>query len=156
VNSIADKSNHYNVIRNDYIGKKVNHKAKYGLGEIIKQNDEYIFVKFESEPGIKQFVYPLCFKFFLQLYDVNASEVAVCANKEYEERKAKDEEKRQRLESQDFERQIRASENSKSKKTVRVPYFSNIEDFYAEQERSLLTEINYLSNNGGRRQTDTN
>jgi|GEM_PF-2031583 len=149
---MADKSNLYTVVRNDYIGKKVNHKAKYGLGKITKQNDEYIFVKFESESEIKQFLYPTCFKSFLQLYDGEASEAAARANKEYEERKVKEKEIRQQMEEQAFERQIIASENSKSKKTVRVPHFSNIEDFYAEQERSLLTEINYLRNNGSRLQ----
>ena len=138
----------------NYVGKTVVHKAKFGKGIITSQDEKgYIFVKFESEVTDKKFKAPGCFKQFLQLEDTEAAARALEDNRIKDEAdKAAAERKRQEAQARSLSKTIESREqSSRSEKTVRVPSFSSIEDFYAEQERMLLAEISYLRKNGGKR-----
>ena len=138
----------------NYVGKTVVHKAKFGKGIITSQDENgYIYVIFDSEVTDKKFKAPSCFKQFLQLQDADAAARAVEDNRIKDEAdKAVAERKRQEALARSLSKTIESRErSSRSEKTVRVPSFSSIEDFYAEQERMLLAEISYLRKNGGKR-----
>lgn len=57
------------VILMNYIGTKVVHKAKFGKGEIISQNNNIISVRFEKNGEIKKFCTDTCFNGFLKIFD---------------------------------------------------------------------------------------
>ena len=60
----------------NYVGQEIIHKGKYGKGRIIAQDEKYISVSFDSSKEPIKFVYPECFKRFLQLVDTEAAQRA--------------------------------------------------------------------------------
>ena len=61
----------------NYVGKKVYHKAKFGNGIIIAQDqNNHITVQFDTLSETKSFSCPACFTSFLQLLDENAAKQA--------------------------------------------------------------------------------
>ena len=68
-----------------FLGKTVIHKAKFGEGVILSQDDKgYLIVKFAS--GEKKFAAPACFKSYLQLVDFEAARQADEENRKEIER----------------------------------------------------------------------
>ena len=137
----------------DYTGKKVLHKAKFGEGIIVEHDAKgYISVQFENVPEIKKFLAPSCFKQFLQLYDTEAAANAEEDNRKKDAaEKAAAEKRHQEVQARAFAKRMEMRQSSRTEKAIRIPSFSSLSDFYAEQERVLLSEIAYLRKNGGKR-----
>lgn len=136
----------------NYVGQEIIHKGKYGKGRIIAQDEKYISVSFDSSNEPIKFVYPECFKRFLQLVD---TEAAQRAEKENVRRDAVKEEeakkKREEFQARMVNRMIEAKHSSRSEKSINMPRFSSVSEFCDYQERLLLAEISYLRKNGGKR-----
>ncbi len=139
----------------DYVGKRVFHKAKFGEGVIIAQDqNNYITVQFDSFSETKGFVAPVCFTSFLQLLDVDAAKHAAEEARAQEERAAAEKaqkEYEQRLKA--FERQAQSKQaKGNTAKQVTVPRYHSLDEFFDDQERLLIAEIMYLRKNGGKKQ----
>ena len=139
----------------NYVGMKVNHKAKFGRGVIVAQSkSNHVTVKFDAFPETKDFVAPVCFTSFLQLLDDTAAQQATLEAQAHEEKVAAEKAKReyeQRLKA--FERQAQAKAfKGNPEKKVTVPHYSSLDEFFDDQERLLVSEIVYLRQNGGKRQ----
>ena len=139
----------------NYIGKKVYHKAKFGEGTIIAQDQtNHIFVQFDALSETKSFVFPDCFAGFLQILDESAAKQAaeeVCAHeaRAAAEKAQKEYEQRRRI----FEQQIQSRRHRSGTDTGNViPYYTSLDDFFNEQERLIISEIAFLRQNGGKRQ----
>ena len=124
----------------DYIGRPVFHKAKYGKGTIVFQDDKgHIKVQFDSEKSEKTFLMPACFSKHLELCDGEQGPTSG----------EKTPEKRKRNHEALLKGLLQVS--GQKEKDDPVPVFSSVEAFYTEQERVLYAEIAYLRENGGRR-----
>jgi len=136
----------------DYTGKTVYHE-NLGKGIIISQDAKgYLSVRFENDSSLRPFRAPFCFKKFLKLADEEAAAYAAEENKNKEEaEKAAEEQKKREEQARIFAKKMKEKQSGHNDKNIRVPAFSSLEDFYAEQEKVLLAEIAYLKNNGGKR-----
>lgn len=139
----------------NYIGERVFHKALFGEGVIIAQDqNNYITVRFDSFTETKKFAAPICFTSFLQLLDADAAEHAAEEAHAHEEQAAAEKlqrEYKQRLKA--FERQVHnRQENGNSDKKVTVPRYNSLDEFFDDQERLLVSEIVYLRQSGGKKQ----
>ena len=137
----------------DYTGKRVLHQARFGEGIIVEQDAKgNISVQFENVPEIKKFLAPSCFKQFLRLYDADAAANAEEDNRKKDAaEKAAAEKRHQEVQARAFAKRMEMRQSGRTKKAIRIPSFSSFSDFYAEQERVLLSEISYLRKNGGKR-----
>ena len=73
----------------NYVGMKVNHKARFGRGVIVAQSENnHVTVKFDAFPETKDFVAPACFTSFLQLLDDTAAQQAMAEAQAHEEKAA--------------------------------------------------------------------
>ena len=74
----------------DLIGKKVQH-SKFGEGVIIQQDASYISVRFKMEANSdpKKFIYPSCFKTFLNLLDAEVTAQTEATLKQHEDQELK-------------------------------------------------------------------
>lgn len=66
----------------DFVNKKVTHEI-FGEGSVVKYNDSYIKIKFES--GYRKFVYPDAFKDYIKFVDKKATNII---NKEIKKKDA--------------------------------------------------------------------
>ena len=139
----------------NYVGMKVNHKAKFGRGVIVAQSkSNHVTVKFDAFPETKDFVAPVCFTSFLQLLDDTAAQQATLEAQAHEEKVAAEKAKREYEQClKAFERQTQAKAfKGNPEKKVTVPHYSSLDEFFDDQERLLVSEIVYLRQNGGKRQ----
>ena len=135
----------------DLTGKKVKHN-KFGEGVITQQDTSYVSVKFETETGLKKFLYPSCFKTFLKLADEEAAARTNVTVKQHEEQER--EKKQQAAEEAEARRFAKNMQQSglKSGRIVELRPFSSVATFCEEYKRAIAAEISYLKINGGKRQ----
>lgn len=135
----------------ELVGKRVKHKI-FGEGIITKQEASCIYVNFGVENTQKKFVYPSCFKSFLQLLDANVSvEVNAIVNKYEEQENKKKEQARVEAEVRRFERTIQEG-ISKSTKAMEIHPFASVVEFCEVYKKAITAEIMYLKTSGGKRQ----
>lgn len=136
----------------NYVGKRVFHKARFGEGVIVAQDQgNHITVQFDSLAETKTFVVPACFAGFLQLLDADAAKHATEDVRKQEEKAAAEKTQKElerRLEA--FERQAQSKGNAEKK--AAVPRYNSLDEFFDDQEHLLVSEIMYLRQNGGKRQ----
>lgn len=137
----------------DYKGKKVYHKAKFGEGVIVAQNDKgTITVKFSSEKELKKFTAPECFNSFLQLLDADAAEMALEETRSKAEiAKKAEKQKLNEVKARSYNKVMKARKDNGKEKKIVIPSFTSIDDFYDEQDKIIRSEIAYLRSNGGKR-----
>ena len=139
----------------NYVGKRVFHKAKFGEGVIVDQDQSnHITVQFDSFPETKSFIVPICFTNYLQLLDAAVAKRATEEARVHEEKAAAEKaqkEQEQRLKVFERQTQIMQSKGNPDKQ-VTVPRYNSLDEFFDDQERLLLSEIVYLRQNGGKRQ----
>lgn len=138
----------------DYIGKEVLHQ-KYGKGTIVAQGKTSISVLFLPEKEPRKFVYPDCFNKYLHLMDPETESFAKQESLIKGHSLASKEEKLKK-EEQEKAASVRTVLNpvnnkTRSDKSIKVPSYSSVEDFFSSQVPLLMNEINYLRNNGGKR-----
>lgn len=137
----------------DYIGKKVHHKAKYGNGIVVSQDEKgYVYIKFDNETEEKKFLAPSCFDTFLKLCD------APYVEKTTEERTQNDvttkhyeEKKREEVKAHSNIGMMQLKQVTSKCNSVSVPKYSTLDSFFDEQEGLLIREISYLKKTGGKR-----
>ena len=139
----------------NYVGKRVFHKAKFGEGVIVDQDQSnHITVQFDSLSETKSFIAPVCFTSFLQLLDADVAKQATEEARVHEEKAAAEKaqkEQEQRLKVFERQAQIMQSKGIPDKQ-VTVPRYNSLDEFFDDQEHLLLSEIVYLRQNGGKRQ----
>lgn len=137
----------------DYNGKKVYHKAKFGEGVIVAQNDKgTITVRFSSVKELKKFTAPDCFNSFLQLLDADAAEIALEETRSKAEiAKKAEKQKLNEVKARSYNKVMKARKDNGKEKKIVIPSFTSIDDFYDEQEKIIRSEIAYLMSNGGKR-----
>ena len=135
----------------DLIGKKVKHN-KFGEGVITEQNAAYVTVKFVTETDLKKFIYPSCFKNFLQLLDADAAAKTVETVKQHEEQERK--KKQQDMEESEDRYVAKKLQkySSKSIKTSELRPCTSVSEFCENYKRAITSEIVYLKKTGGKRQ----
>ena len=147
----------------DLIGKEVVH-TKYGSGRIKKYDGSCIFVSFDSVKGQKQFQYPTCFNSFMKFANANddacmraglnssgsstsstqaagihvqiAPQPSISAGGSVSAHSTKN----------------RKRTDDESSGGYRSPRYSSVEDFCADYSRAISKEINFLRDDGGKRQ----
>lgn len=139
----------------DYIGKRVFHRAKFGAGTVVSQDDNAgkIIVKFDNEDAPKTFLFPACFQSFLQLLDKSAADAAASALKEIEAREAAAKEK----ERQAVRKKILEKKKDELRLLKRVSGIDQLptgdmDAFFEAQEKALIAEVSFLRKSGGKRQ----
>lgn len=135
----------------ELVGKKVTHN-KFGEGTVIAQDAAYVSVEFMTEYGVRKFSYPLCFKTFLKLTDVDAATQIDETVKKYEKEEC-EKKKQAYIEAQ--ARQFTKQMHEKSLKTgkeVEIKPFDSVEEFCSAYKRATIAEIVYLKTKGGKRQ----
>lgn len=139
----------------NYIGMKVYHRAKFGEGVVIAQDEnDRVTVQFDDPPELKTFGAPECFTSFLQILDDAAARQAAA---EAQAREAKSAAERARKEHAQrvkvLERQTLARQSSgKTEPKITAPRYGSMEEFFDDQERLLLSEIAHLRQSGGKKQ----
>ena len=135
----------------DLIGKKVKHN-KFGEGVITEQDTSYVCVKFVTEGDLKNFMYPSCFKTFLQLLDADAAAKTVETVKQHEEQERKKKQQAmEEAEARHFAKKMQEN-SSKSNKTLDLRPFTSVAGFCENFKRAITSEIVYLKTIGGKRQ----
>lgn len=134
-------------------GKKVYHKV-FKLGIITKLENKCIYVKFETQADEKRFVYPDCFKSFLQLIDTDVKNVIA-------EDMSKAETDRVRIKSSSsqsvikntalfFQTKCTPSARNAVSQSFKVPRFTSVSDFVDYYNHEIVKEISYIRENGGK------
>ncbi len=135
----------------DLIGRRVSHK-KFGLGTVTEQDNIYIFIKFDKMDEKKKFSYPSCFRNFIRLLDSDAAAETRIAVQNHEKKVEEEkEEKIRRSRAKVFSEQME-QRSSKSNKTIELNSYFSVEDFCQDYCKSIINEISYLRNKGGKRQ----
>lgn len=135
----------------DLIGQKVKHN-KFGEGVITEQDTSYVSIKFVTEADPKKFMYPSCFKTFLQLLDADSAANIVETVNQYEEQERKKKQQAMKeAEARRFAKKMQKN-SSKSTKTVELRPFTSVAGFCEDYKRAITSEIVYLKTTGGKRQ----
>ena len=136
----------------NYVGKKVLHRAKFGHGEVIAQDESgHITVRFDGLAETKSFAAPGCFSSFLQLLDADAVREAEQDLQAHAEKAAAAQaQKEQEQYARSFAK--RQTNRGRAEKDVSVPSYASLDEFFDEQERLLVSEIVSLRKSGGKRQ----
>lgn len=133
------------------IGKKVKHN-KFGEGVITEQDSSYVSVKFVTEDKIKKFVYPTCFKSFLQLMDAETAAMTDETVKQHEEQERRNKKQAQEeAQARYFTKRMQES-SSRSDRSRVVHPFASVAEFCGKYKQELTSEIVYLKTTGGKRQ----
>ncbi len=154
ISFLVSFSNYAGIDDMNYIGKEVSHQ-KYGKGTIVAQEKTSISVLFLPEKEPRKFVYPDCFSKYLHLLDPETESYAKQESLIKGHSLASKEEKLKK-EEQEKAASVRkvlnpVNNKARSDKSIKVPSYSSVEDFFSSQVPLLMNEINYLRNNGGKR-----